>query len=291
MIERVGREALSEIARYLAAHAPENVILLSDLEEQRARSPTDPSGRLWPDSLSVLGYRLRRPDGVPSPLLAVQGFYRYGRWFPHLAPTSRDVQDAILDALLADARSELVRWVMGVERVVNPLLERAPDLILDYDERDHLCSLDARTFRPRATGDARRATEGDVAGIARLRAAFETEYFGVPPQRVSKAWCLDIARRYIAKGAFVAERDGQIVSMAAVEARARAICQIGAVYTVEAHRSQGHAKRVVSALCLEQFRAAEQITLTVRKDNASALRVYETLGFRPLAAYRIARLR
>ena len=303
LLERVGHGALSEIRDYMLAHAHETVIMLAD---PHVWTPRDAAGQSRPfadhrrqrersrpafDALTLIGYRYHGGKEAPPRLVAVQGFYRYGRWFPHYAALSKEDDESILDALVEDARQRRLRWIMGVERVVNPLLERLEPLgfALGYDERDHLCYVDAASLRPVEDARPRRATPRDCAAIAKLRHTFEVDYFGVPVQRVSRPWCLDVARRYIEEGAWVVEHEGQVVSMVAVEARLDALCQIGAVYTEKDLRGRGLARAVVSAACRDLLRTATRVILTVRKDNAPALRAYRALGFVAWEDYRMAR--
>ena len=91
MLERIGRESLSEIKAYLAEHYAQNILLLDDLHQ----APEDP------DRLTLLGYRHQ------GRVIAAQGFYQYGRWLPHY----RD--ELAVEALLADMRHRHVRWLMG----------------------------------------------------------------------------------------------------------------------------------------------------------------------------------
>lgn len=291
MLERLDDRALDEIEHYLRAHAHENILLLSDLLEQRSAKAA--SSGLWADPLSLLGYRFTDRGQSDAPPIAVQGFYRYGRWLPHYEPLSSEQEQVLLDAMIADARPYYIRWLMGIERVVGPILKRLGELGLepDYDERDDLCYVDTASLNALDLAGVRRATARDLEAIAKLRFAFEVEYFRVPTQRIQKAWCRDIARRYIDKGCYLAERRGSVVSMVAVEARLDTLTQIGAVYTLEEYRGQGLAKAVVGALAREELRRVQRVALTVRKDNLPARRAYSALGFRPWVDYRLVRLR
>ncbi len=277
MIARVGDAAWAEIDAYLRAHYRENVYLLSDLYASHpTRAATLPGG----DSLDLVGYR---ENGA---LLAAQGFYRLGRWFPHF-------DDArAVEPMLHDALRRRVRWVMGVRRVVDPLIAGmvAEGFALAYDEYDEVWIADAATLRPHAAEEVRRATAEDVPAVAALRRAFEHEYFGVPLHRVDQDWCLRIAGRYIADGAYVAQRKGEIVSMAAVEAAIPEMAQIGAVYTVPEQRGQGLARATVSALATDRLQHTPEVSLVVSVENIPAQRAYTALGFGYSHGYRMTRL-
>jgi uncharacterized protein len=273
-LERVGAEALDDLTRYLWRHYHENIALLSDLWS-KAR------GGWGRDAAPVLqGYRLQ------GEIVAVQGIYRSGRWLPHF-----ERQD-ILPAMLEDARDYRLRWVMGVRRVVDPILERLPELGLrvSFDESDAFCYADRVSFAPRPVPGVRRATRRDAGAMATLRCAFEAEYFGVPVERIERSWCLRAAERYVREGAYLAERDGHVVAMAAVESSIPQLTHIGAVYTRRDYRGQGLAKGVVTAICQEHLRMKERVTLNVRVDNEPANRAYRALGFRVWGDYRMCRL-
>ncbi|MFP3896925.1 MAG: GNAT family N-acetyltransferase [Anaerolineales bacterium] len=273
MLQRLGSEHGQEIEDYLRTHAQENILVLSDLMH-----PNNVDRR-WDDPLSCIGYRTE--EGV----IAVQAFYRYGRWFPHY------VDENALAPMIEDMMSRRVRWLLGVRRVVDPIIERLKSgaFVLDYDEKDYLYYTDAGMLRPHPLHGVRRATRQDVEAIAQMRFAFECEYFDTPPARINRSWCTYIAERYVERGAFVAERLGRIVSMAAVEATIPQLSQIGAVYTRREYRNMGLARGVVSGLCEEELCHKERVTLTVGVDNEPALKAYADLGFRHLDDYRMGR--
>lgn len=273
VLQRVGLEALPEIEQYLLANRHQNILLLHELYR--------PSTQPVADQMTVLGYR------HGGRLVAVQAFYRYGRWLPHLT------DPVAIPEMLQDMRQRPVRWLLGVRAVVDPLWEvlAAQGYTLDYDEQGFLAYVDASLLAPYPSSDVRPATLEDVEAVARLRMAFDVEYFGTPAVQISRAWCQEIAESYVRAGAYVAERQGEIVAMVATEAAIPGLAQIGAVFTVDHLRRQGLARGVVSAICLDKLRDYERVTLVVRQDNHAALRAYESLGFRRWEGYRMTRFR
>jgi ribosomal protein S18 acetylase RimI-like enzyme len=279
MIARVGDTDWPEIGAYLRAHYRENVYLLSDLQQRRLRSM---QGAALPggDNLDLIGYR---ENGT---LLAAQGFYRLGRWFPYFH------DPRAIEPMLRDALRRRIRWVMGPRRVVDPLIEgiTAEGLVPDFDEYDEVWIADAAQLRPHAAEGVRRAAPEDAPGVAVLRRAFEHEYFGVPVSQVDQDWCLRAARSYITDGAYVTERAGEIVSMAAVEAAIPEMTQIGAVYTLPEWRDQGLGRAAVSALAQESLGHTPEVGLVVAVENAPARRAYTALGFQRNHDYRMTHL-
>ena len=274
-VERVGVEALEDLTHYLWRHYAENIPLLNDLQRRDAVSDAE-----WDNRPTLHGYRLH------GRIVAVQGIYRKGRWLPHFQCQT------VLPTMLEDARNYWLRWVMGVRRVIDPILTYLPilGLRISFDEIDAFCAVDRASFIPQPVPGVRRATRRDVGDVATLRCAFEAEYFGVPGERIDRSWCLRAAERYILDGAYLAERDGRAVAMAAVEASIPQLTHIGAVYTLRNYRRQGLAKGVVTALCQEHLRLKERVTLNVRVDNEAANRAYRALGFRVRGDYRMCRL-
>lgn len=272
MLERVGLEALAEIEQYLLAHKHQNILLLHDIYRPVPSSM---------EKMTVHGYRL---DGE---VVAVQAFYRYGRWLPHFSDA------AVIPDLLVDMRARPVRWLMGVRAVVDPLwaVLAAQGHVLDYDEEGFLAYVDATRLRPFSIEGVRPATLRDVEAVARLRMAFDMEYFGTPSYQISFAWCREIAEQYIRAGAYVAEREGEVVTMVATEASIPGLAQIGAVFTAGHLRGQGLARGVVSAICQDKLKNCSKVTLVVRDDNQAALRAYQSLGFQRWEGYRMVRLR
>ena len=203
------------------------------------------------------------------------------------------------DMLGRGARSDShVRWVMGVARVVDPILSRLRErsITLGLDEQCYLCYVDANTLRPHGIEGIRQAEACDAGAVASLRSAFEREYFGMPASQVSRSWCLRLARRYIERGTFIAEQHGQVISMAATEAETPDLAQIGAVYTRRGYRTRGLARAVVSALSADHLDAKRaqpkrRAMLTVRRDNTPALRAYASIGFAHWEDYRMTKLK
>jgi hypothetical protein len=273
-LKRVEEQALGEIQSYLEEHRQENMIVLSDLIGRHDQRPTRRN------RLSLRGYR----EG--DTIIAVLGTYEHGRAFPHWT------DDTALEAILEDVRQQNMRWLMGVQRVVDPLLQRltAQGYRIRYDEKDFLCYVDRAHLQLQENNAVRRATMDDLDEVTELRCRFEVEYFHTRRTNVSTSWCRDIARRYIHQGVYVAERAGEIISMVAVEAAALDVAQVGAVYTNERYRGQGLAKSVVSAICKELLGHKNQVTLTVRRDNTPALAAYRAIGFQRWCDYRMTRL-
>lgn len=275
-VGRVGSEALAEIEDYFHRHHHEALFALSDLRAwRRGERSGDGPPTVW-------GYRTH--EGV----IAAQLLFPGGRWLPHYA------DDAAVEPLLRDALPRRPRWTVGARRVMDVLVPRvlARGRTLSYDAIEDLRYVDREHLRPHPLAGVRRAEEADVEAIADMRCLFEREYFRLRTGPIPSRWCLEAARRYVADGTYVAERDGRAVAMAATEARIPEVTQIGAVYTRARYRGMGLARGVVSALCEAELctaHAVRRVTLNVHPGNAPARRVYDALGFRYWDQYRMCR--
>ena len=223
-------------------------------------------------------------DGV---IRGVCGLTREGRCFPHWT------DERVVPEMASDLASRDVRMVSGLERLVGPLLPplRGQGLRPIQDEVEVLCQLDAASHRPTQVGPVRRASMADLDVVAELRISFEAEYFGVARHLIPTRWARRIAKRYIDDGTYLAEVDGMVIAMAAIEVDIPQLSLAAAVYTRRAHRRRGYAQSVVSALAADVFLTKPLVVLTVRESNVGAMRAYRALGFEPVDAYRFVTLR
>jgi ribosomal protein S18 acetylase RimI-like enzyme len=123
------------------------------------------------------------------------------------------------------------------------------------------------SFLPRSSGRVRKIGEADAAALA--------AFFGAPPQAAPKflGWI---------RGGLIlaAMEENQILALGTVIVRTKDAWVLASVETKEAHRGKGLAKEVVSALVGAGLEKARAVSLTVKKDNAPAIRAYESLGFK-----------
>ena len=121
-------------------------------------------------------------------------------------------------------------------------------------------------------GRARRLTAADVPALERLYAdgleSREAPDFFFPAM--------------VDDGVFFGVFDGDELAAAAgthLYARAEGVAAIGNVYTCRDRRGMGLGREVTCAT-LRELAILETVGLNVRVDNAAAIRVYESLGFR-----------
>lgn len=97
----------------------------------------------------------------------------------------------------------------------------------------------------------------------------------------------DMVRGWLAdRNLSVLTVDGEIVSMTGFNARARAVVQVGGVYTSPALRGHGYGRAVVAGSLLELRGAGYQrSTLFTQESNAAARRAYQALGYQVIGDY------
>ncbi|NLD43246.1 MAG: GNAT family N-acetyltransferase [Chloroflexi bacterium] len=272
-VERAGVDNIAPLLAYLHAHCHEAIFPLHDLTHLAELPPGERP--------TVLAYM--RAEQI----IAVQCLYASGRWLPHFS------DQAALPAILADASGRRLRWAVGAQRVMAPLLQAlaGQGYALAYDQREALCQVNAASLAaPARRADVRRATLADVDAVAELRRLFEEEYFGLAPAGAPNPLYRIIAERTIRDGTYLAVADGVAAAAVAIEADIPELTHIGAVYTRRAWRGRGLATAAVAALSAEELRRKERVTLTVRPSNTPAWRAYHAVGFRPCGEYRISRL-
>jgi predicted GNAT family acetyltransferase len=78
---------------------------------------------------------------------------------------------------------------------------------------------------------------------------------------------------------YCVKEEGKIVSAAGVHIVTPQIAQLGNIITDEAYRNQGFATQCTYSLAADLASKGRIISLFVRTDNASAIHMYEKLGF------------
>jgi len=158
------------------------------------------------------------------------------------------------------------------ELFLEPIRQR---LQVDWTRRMFRMSLDARDFHPAKTRleveRLDRAHEADVRALyADGGARHEEPDFFFDSQ--------------MDDGTFFGVRNGHALVAAGgthLYSEAERVGTIGNVYTHHAHRGRGYAAAVTTAVVRDLIsRGTETIALNVKCDNAAAIRVYTTLGFR-----------
>jgi len=250
---------LIEISTYMEQFPRENIYALSHLAESTSTPGTHTY--IYKNSEEIVGAQIILPNG---------------RWFPYF--TSEET----IPHLIRDARRHKLRWIGAMRSITDPLLRELRALAplgISYREDDYACELAPQHFQLLDSPDVRRATMDDLSAVAEMRRDFECEYFGTRRELLMGDWPFTLAARYIQDGTYVGLQNGEPVSMATREASIPGFTHIGAVYTKPEYRGMGLAHHTVAALCAESLLTGDRITLYVKRENFSAIHVYESLGF------------
>jgi GNAT superfamily N-acetyltransferase len=81
---------------------------------------------------------------------------------------------------------------------------------------------------------------------------------------------------------FVYEHDKQVVAVAKFDLELPRLIEIGGVYTFPEHRTKGFGAKIVADLACRVRAAGKTPMLQVDEQNASALRIYTAMGWRPM---------
>ncbi len=89
---------------------------------------------------------------------------------------------------------------------------------------------------------------------------------------------------------YLLEKD-EIKAQAFIQTVTSLVNEIGGVYTTNKSRGKGFAKAIVSKLCDRIIQRNKIPTLIVSKTNTEALKVYNTIGFKPYHDYTIIEIK
>jgi ribosomal protein S18 acetylase RimI-like enzyme len=134
----------------------------------------------------------------------------------------------------------------------------------------------------------RKAEMSDADALFPLQAGYETEEVLPPGAKFNPASCRKIVESLILGGLIMtAELGGSLVGKININACSYNRFQIGGVYVQPEYRNMGIARAMTSSLIREYAPVKNYFTLFVKKKNIPARRVYDSLGFKRIADYRI----
>jgi len=116
-----------------------------------------------------------------------------------------------------------------------------------------------------------------------LRKAYEIEEVFPEGIEFSESVCRGNLHRILEEESIVAvpryDKQGEFMSMAAINGRAEGIAQIGGVYTLPEFRSNGYAAALSKYLAEKNLSKRDESILFVRIDNPAAIQSYENACF------------
>ena len=235
----------SEISNWLAVRAERNGFVLNDLRNFAPRSMFYFCGSPDAPDFAFL-HRSGHPAIREIPAYVVGGAPSSTR---ELIDEVKPTKPLVIRETSGDFERVLVDCYPGIE-VTREYLLTANKLIGDFRFEDSvrlLSDSDAESVR-RFQG-MRKSAKGHISG-----------------------WLSNA----LVVGAFV---DANLVAMGSTFYVLPEVCGLVAVRTLKEHQRQGYGRAVVSKLVQIGLDRSKQVVLSVRSDNAAALRMYESVGF------------
>jgi len=230
------------------------------------------------------------------------GALRSGVWYGVEADGGR------LDALCAGGPL-WVPWLgdVGLAPLLASALGQLPPPRMIVGPRDHVLALqgarpgwtprEVRDPQPlmvlrrgelRVRGDER-VRRGELADLDLLTvaaAAMHREEMGIDPLAIDPlGWRARMAALVERRWSFVWAEGAEIVFKAELSAWTPEVCQVQGVYTDPQRRGRGIGTRGMAAVCERLLEAVPVCSLYVNAYNATAVRLYERLGFSTVADF------
>jgi predicted GNAT family acetyltransferase len=163
---------------------------------------------------------------------------------------------------------------------------------LDETERLYRLALDELIVPAALTRDevrGRRIESRDLEMVAEWRVAYGVETLGETDSPELRRQARAGTRRLMEEGCtWVLEAQGKPVATTSFNTAIQEAVQVGGVWTPPELRSRGYGRAAVAASLLDaRAGGAETAILFTGRGNLPAQRAYESLGFRPLTAYRL----
>ncbi|MDR2746028.1 MAG: GNAT family N-acetyltransferase [Treponema sp.] len=183
----------------------------------------------------------------------------------------------------------LRRDILTMEEIMTGLGRKSVEPI-DYD----LMALEwgpiPETLRAGPPGLIIRTPESrELENVLPLQAAYEKEEVLPQGSSFSMAVCrMNLEHIFKGQQILVAELGGRIVAKANTSAFSFTRAQIGGVFVLPDHRGRGIARRLCAELAGLLKKSGWSIGLFVKKRNCGAQKAYRSIGFKPIADYRIS---
>jgi ribosomal protein S18 acetylase RimI-like enzyme len=129
----------------------------------------------------------------------------------------------------------------------------------------------------------------ELENILPLQAAYEREEVLPQGSDFNMAVCrMNLEHIFKRQQFLIAELEGRIVAKANTSAFSFTRAQIGGVFVLPDYRGQGIARRLCAELAMLLRQSGWSVGLFVKKRNRGAQKAYHSIGFRPIADYRIS---
>lgn len=200
-----------------------------------------------------------------------------------LEELSNIVQDRVVNGRLA--------LLSGHASQIDPLLPLVRGAATGGSDRCHFRVLtpgdlafpreaEQEWFAPGLFGQPRRADDSDMEPLIDF---YLHGFYSLARLPSREAWRTRLSEQLVFRTLYLIEdRDGAVASAAQSSAEGGGKAMLGGVATLDDYRGMGLSTQCVGALCQGLFASGtDMIGLFYLKDNTSAGRVYDKLGFRP----------
>lgn len=270
---RLRRDDLHSVFEYLARSPIENVAMM---------------GTLMEEGLPGSGYRefVGIRDGASWRAVAC--------FSGDISLFATDDQAIDMVAEYALRRAPIIPRIIARKDIVDRFwltLQRAP-YPLQFDRLQLVYTLDPADLKAEPEPRMRLARMDEAEDVARLASAMSYEEIQMDPYRDHPLSYLRlIEQRIRLERYYVLEDEGQIKFQVHLNSITPYAGQITGVYTPQAFRRQGWAHRGMGEFCKLALARAPQLCLFVNDFNTPAIRLYESLGFKPIMEYRAVFMR
>ena len=206
-------------------------------------------------------------------LLGILPFYNLGSCIPVF-----EAEQPVIAAFANIMKQRQFHVLIGMQKYIKPLYEAMLSEKETVSCQDNSYFVNEH-FTPLTLKNITFADAGEIdnnAAVEFIRTAYREGFH--------EEYTPEDARRMVEQRGTEEEHlflfvDGKIVAQANIQAVTDKINQIGGVFTLEAQRSQGYGKAIVSELCCRIIARGKLPTLSARKNNTPAVKAYGALGF------------
>ena len=129
----------------------------------------------------------------------------------------------------------------------------------------------------------------DIAGVFPLQEGYEKEEVLLNPENFNRTASLMLLQKRLKQYPhYIGRHDGEIVTMARINAMSWNLYQIGGVYTLPAFRSRGFGGEIMRYTMDEIHSKGRSALLFVKKTNSPAISLYRKLKFSKISDFSIA---
>lgn len=257
----------------LLGRAPwHNVFHLSALEEFGLMLPGEAHGSPW--AMGVF---------AGSALLGALVVLR-GTGGICYTPGDHDTLETLGDAAQDAVMRGRLALLSGHASQLDSLLPLVDGSINGPYDRCHFCTLrPGQLVMPPRQPDFQEPRLATGEDMERLIDFYQRGFYSLARLPSRAAWRNRLSEQLAFRTLYIVEDDeGRVVSAAQSSAEGGSAAMLGGVATLDEYRSRGLSASCVASLCAHLFaEGMDTISLFYLKDNLSAARVYEKLGFQP----------